>query len=435
MSLKLVTPRIVSAEDDSDSDDEEEPSAYIVGFCTAFIKTFRGQTSSLPIPVYDPASWLQTVFAFNGSAIPACGLHIIGWTTYGFALYMYQLHSGFSMEFSDGIKFFNGFCIFAMVFRLSSANARYLEGLDMVNVVTTTLGGLIQKALCYADRKTPAKTEEDRQYVSRVKADLCRFAILTGNLFQMQNRLSVSADQDDAQHILLLKLQMARSRGLLYDHEFQELNARIICRPWYTRKACTLGTYRKPTPIPAEWAIQKMRMIVGGECGISKHGYVERVMSFFEHDFASLQAALKAIMTFSTVPVPVAYVQMSRLLMTIFLVLFPMQIEASAGIFENVFFPGVVALVFNCLDVVCYMMEDPFGDDPMDIGFMWPMSTVEANMMAQLSETSDSAGEYFEWLDLPADDTWLRPIGVTRIVSLRSERNTLSKLLTEAPRA
>merc|ERR1712137_892770 len=111
------------------------------------------------------------------------------------------------------------------------------------------------------------------------------------------------------------------------------------------------------------------------------------------------------------IPVPLAYIQIARLLLVTFLLVFPFQISADEGLCVNIIFPGMIALVFKCMDQICTNMEDPHGDDASDLKLVTPLQDIEWELITQLEETADPVFDKFVWRYLPEGDEWLLPRG------------------------
>merc|ERR1719408_468228 len=68
-----------------------------------------------------------------------------------------------------------------------------------------------------------------------------------------------------------------------------------------------------------------------------------------------------------TMPFPIGYSQLCKVLMLIFVLGCPYIIETDLGLFANVFFPGVIGIALFGIENVATDLELPFGEDANDL--------------------------------------------------------------------
>merc|ERR1712137_718951 len=122
------------------------------------------------------------------------------------------------------------------------------------------------------------------------------------------------------------------------------------------------------------------------------------------------------------------YMQMTKFLILLFQVLFPLEIPSHDGIFPNLFFPSILAVIFYGMDLMCLDMENPFGDDASDLKIVTPLCDVEVEIMQLLEDKHDQIRDCFVWYTVPAEDEWLRPRKVDKFLSLGSERSAMKHI-------
>jgi len=404
-----------------------------VGFC--LVNHFRlvnnlarGRHWALPDPTYDPKAFLQTCLAHNGSIIPEVANVTVAWGCWAYFIYHLQVVHGWELKLTTGPKFFSGFVIFFTIFRIQAAYKRYLEGLGVVQTILDTIRAITSSIALYMDMKTPSSTPEEVAARVEVKVDMLRWSLLSILLMKVQSRLTHSAGSSiGIDFFRLLRLDLARCRGLLREDEYEEVEELIGIREWPTVRGwwCQEDEVSLPETSPQlpNWCINRLRSLVASQCisNQSKHGFIERLLNVFEGEMKTLQHCANKMFFTGSIHTPLAYVQMGRVLLLVFEAFFPMMIDPAEGLFANVFFPCVVALIFHGLDEICTDMEDPYGDDPGDIKLVTPLQDVEFELACLLEDNQDPALEKFAWRKVPAGDEWLAPRKVRKYLCLRSE--------------
>merc|ERR1712137_1073925 len=227
---------------------------------------------------------------------------------------------------------------------------------------------------------------------------------------------------------------LMRTRGLLHEKEYEVVQELISTGGWsnFTTGCCCPETRYDHTSINrqcglANWALQQLRHRVA-RFTVRQHGTVERVLNLITSDIAILQKHSTKIGQSAAIPVPLDYMQMTKFLIMLFRVLFPLQIPPEAGMFTNLFFPAVLAVIFYGMDLMCTDMEDPFGDDTSDVKIVTPLWDVEVETMRFFEDKADNVQDCFTWHVLPKTDEWLRPRKVTKFLCLESQRKAMERL-------
>jgi len=75
-----------------------------------------------------------------------------------------------------------------------------------------------------------------------------------------------------------------------------------------------------------------------------KYGYMERTLNLLDPHITGMLLCYQHINDNITMPFPIGYSQLCKVLMLIFVLGCPYVIDTSLGVFANVFFPGVIAV-------------------------------------------------------------------------------------------
>eukprot|EP00929_Paragymnodinium_shiwhaense_P012850 TRINITY_DN12073_c0_g1_i2.p1 TRINITY_DN12073_c0_g1~~TRINITY_DN12073_c0_g1_i2.p1 ORF type:complete len:242 (+),score=55.84 TRINITY_DN12073_c0_g1_i2:478-1203(+) len=223
---------------------------------------------------------------------------------------------------------------------------------------------------------------------------------------------------------------MCRIRGLLYKNEYDYLQK--LCgieddespTSWITREGgcCCWRTYgfssERKLKLPM-YGLHLMREAV--QRSVFGGAFPERCLNLFEKDLHGLQLIYTAMIMKGELQDPMNYVQLARWMLLLFVLLFPWQIDAAEGMFMNVFFPTIVAIIFFAMDAISVNFTDPHGDDVSDIKILPPLHGIEGEMMMMLHERDDPAWQAFCCRHVPLDDAWLRPRRAYTYLCLRSE--------------
>eukprot|EP00929_Paragymnodinium_shiwhaense_P025215 TRINITY_DN15311_c0_g1_i1.p1 TRINITY_DN15311_c0_g1~~TRINITY_DN15311_c0_g1_i1.p1 ORF type:complete len:442 (-),score=108.53 TRINITY_DN15311_c0_g1_i1:179-1504(-) len=398
----------------------------------AFYIIATGGGASVTDFEYDPRSWTETLFTIRGSVVPEIIQPLTICVIYSYVAYAVQCHLHYELDFREGPKFFSALSIFFMIFRLQSAHKRYLEGRRHTGKCMDLIRSMIGKTISYLG-KAKKVADEQKEKVEQSKVDMLRLSLLTGILLKLQNRLGRHSSLDQALAKCVL-LDISRIRGLLYEKEYEYLRGLVgvsedTIETIRETCACSLsfegsGKVRIQLTV---YAIHRLRDLIG-DLVLTLKAFPERVLNAFESDLCGLQDVYTSMCMKAEVPDPVNYVQLARLTLITFVMLFPWQIDYREGILINVFFPSIISLIFLGIDIISTNFEDPHGDDISDVKILTPLHEVEKEMMMQLDIADDPARHYFAWRSVPADDGWLRPRNVKSYLCLVSERKAAEAL-------
>jgi len=291
------------------------------------------------------------------------------------------------------------------------------------------------------DVKSPATKPEDVAQTNEWKVDVIRFALVYGFTVKLESRLrhatTIGYLAEEDKH--LIDFDLMRARGLLHAQEFEIVKSLMQKEQWkeYTvGSPCNPETRYDHLDVRTErcglavWALQQIRHRIA-QFTVAKHGTVERVLSFLGGDMRQMQRNHTKILMFAAIPVPIDYMQMTKLLIIFFQIFFPIGIPSHDGVFVNLFFPAILVFIFYGIDIMCSDMEDPFGDDPSDIKIEAPLWEVEVETMQLLQDRCSDVKHRFSWYPVPTDDEWLRPRKVERFLVLESERSAVQEMEKE----
>lgn len=411
------------------------PPRAAKGLWSSFVNVIRNRRFATPDEAYDSSNDWE-VMRQPGTILPRVMWRVIFWTCYAYIVYYVQVHYGYHISLGSGSKFFYTFTSFFIVFRLNGAYQRYCAALVTVQEITDAIRNIIGSTVAYMDVKSPATKEEDIAQTNEWKVDTIRFALVYGFTVKLQSRMRHAASVGflSAQDKELVDFDLMRTRGLLHEKEYEVVQELISTGGWsnFTTGCCCPETRYDHTSINrqcglANWALQQLRHRVA-RFTVRQHGTVERVLNLITSDIAILQKHSTKIGQSAAIPVPLDYMQMTKFLIFLFQVLFPLEIPAKDGFFTNLFFPSILAVIFYGIDMMCTDMEDPFGDDSSDLKIVTPLLDVEVETLQLLEDKNDPIRSRFVWHPVPDDDEWLRPRMVTKFLSLQSERPAMELL-------
>merc|ERR1712137_205545 len=284
------------------------------------------------------------------------------------------------------------------------------------------------------DIKSPAAEPADIARRDEWKVDTIRFTLLFGFTVKLQSRLrhATSVGYLSLEEKEMVEFDLMRARGLLHFDEYTVVEQLVPVAGWNKSVVgcCGQEVRYDNTGLQcglANWALQQLRHHVA-HFAVAPHGTVERVLNFVTADIAILQKHATKIGQTASFPVPLDYMQMTKFLIFMFQILFPLDIPATDGTFTNLFFPAMLAVIFYGIDMMCTDMEDPFGDDTSDLKIVTPLQDVEVETMQLLEDMSDNVRSRFVWHPVPGDDEWLLPRNVSKFLTLTSERPAMMKI-------
>lgn len=97
-----------------------------------------------------------------------------------------------------------------------------------------------------------------------------------------------------------------------------------------------------------------------------------------------------------TTPIPFPYVNLCKVLLTMFLLSTPLITHPSLGFFGNVILPSIVTMSLCGIDAISSELENPFGDDLNDLDILGAIANLESECLTLLELSGDTlAGEAF----------------------------------------
>merc|ERR1719162_2240906 len=78
-------------------------------------------------------------------------------------------------------------------------------------------------------------------------------------------------------------------------------------------------------------------------------------------------------------PTPLPYLQHCRVLFFVFAVVFPMSMDTSKGLFDNVMLPLMIFWAIMGFEVLSGLLENPLGNDEVDMNLYEKVHSLEVN--------------------------------------------------------
>lgn len=385
---------------------------------------------------------------------------------YVFIIYMVGVHYGWRHVLYDegrSIKFLGNFVSFLLVWRLNQCYIRYEAGKEQTSALFSALHSIAGVACAYlrgADEGAlhtigEANNGEDspetlNNLAAAVRINVVRFCLAIGISFKYHCRIAESAytGEDLSQDQLPgLLFDLARLKGLLYPQECSVidlacgLNVHQPVQPSLRRRfsSTTTNASQQSTGVSLKRLDTVRRSILDAStlqegpvleennnapCALlvlliqllrdtvmqpmnQKWGYPERIVNILELYLKEISMTFEQLDRLITIPLPLAYLQHCKLLFLAFIFTYPLTICAEDGVWANVFSPSLLFGALLGFEVLADEMENPIGDDVLDLNTMRMIHELETRLVEIFSVTESKRGALRDAMCTPLGDMQL----------------------------
>merc|ERR1719502_1845815 len=100
-------------------------------------------------------------------------------------------------------------------------------------------------------------------------------------------------------------------------------------------------------------------------------------MNIMESRMVSFANSYEAVDRMVTIPQPSPYVNLCYMLVSVFIMSYPLEVNVEEGIWANVILPWCICLSMIGLSVVAQELENPVGDDTTDLNLLEMVHALE----------------------------------------------------------
>lgn len=350
----------------------------------------------------------------------------------------------------EGIHSLAGFVVFLLVFRLNQCMARYNEGHDtsanlfsaleriLITAFSTTRGAMPdQVRLMHLHPEHKAfKVDTDMalrfsEYATVSKVNTARLTLALAVSYLVHSHLQdVVSDQvgflSDFQMRQIMFLYF-RLQCLLYDEEMelvdqaihvyaddegfqQAISGFLGTRHFRAEVSRHILSKELKSPIlghiPPHTGDQYGGKTVAALPKVVSHmlfrslmepveqpwGYPQRMMNVFAMQLQEVLTCVSRLDTIIKVPLPLIYLQHCRCLLIIFALCYPMSINPTDGVMDNVIMPMFIFWSMLGFEFIAEQLENPLGDDDADINLWEHVHSLE--VQCKTSFNSTEANDY-----------------------------------------
>jgi len=97
---------------------------------------------------------------------------------------------------------------------------------------------------------------------------------------------------------------------------------------------------------------------------------VERVLNLIEGNLRGIETSFSQLDQLIVMPLPLAYLQHCKVIFLAFVIVYPLTLDTFDGFWANVISPGLICMALFGLEVLADAMENPLGDDVLDMNVM-----------------------------------------------------------------
>lgn len=337
---------------------------------------------------------------------------------YGFSLY-FALETVIYDE-KKSIHFLGGFVSFLLIWRLNQCYVRYENGKEQTSVFFSALHSIAGVSCAYlrgsdngALHKCGAKVMEDtlerRKLVDGlaavVKVNTVRLCLAIAIAFKYHCRVAENSSSGEPLEISQVPgvlFELTRLKGLLFDEErliideaagFEE-ETDESGRSSFVVNLQRDGNIPAPRPndndvMPpkkkgASCALPVLLMQLLRDCMMQavyqKWGYPERILNVLEMYMKEITMTFEQLDRLITIPLPLAYLQHCKLLFLSFILTYPLTVNTQHGIWANVISPCILFGALLGFEVLADSMENPIGDDVLDLNIMRMIHDLESRL-------------------------------------------------------
>ena len=395
--------------------------------------------------IYDDRSWLKVIFRWRGSVLPVVWPRILLLILIIYVSYelLGWQHWQFKMlgESEKNLQMLGGTMSFLLIFRANQANARYWEGRTYISRFFADIRDYIMFFNLYirggvrtvnwdcGNKSAIIEEDENDELARRARVTAVRLCLAFAVMLKTHTRLQHSGycfGRISRKTKWAVDWDRFRLRQLLKDWEFHTVDTQfnISCSHASTlkdfEKQFREGYERGP---PSDWPshfkmstepaarahlavayLIKENLVLNMNDAFNSlpHGLKERLVPLMTSLVKSALDSYEGITVIIATPLPLPYVSLCKLLLTVWMVLFPFTEDPSLGLFGGVFIPIFVMLALLGIDAISTELEDPFGDDANDLDISEHIASLESEALALLELSGDvKARDAFVWRRLP----------------------------------
>jgi len=145
-----------------------------------------------------------------------------------------------------------------------------------------------------------------------------------------------------------------------------------------------------------------LRRELFSHCG-KDHGYIERIIGVVDDRVEQLLKHYQDVNQIVTLPFPIGYSQLCKLLMIFFMAGCPFIIDTELGWFANVYFPTLIGAACFGIEHIAIDLELPFGEGANDLNVSESVHALECETLELLGTAglNEEVGKYFCFLCSP----------------------------------
>mmetsp|Transcript_132 Transcript_132/g.291 ORF Transcript_132/g.291 Transcript_132/m.291 type:complete len:567 (-) Transcript_132:52-1752(-) len=360
---------------------------------------------------FSPGAWWAPLVAYSGGVYPRLLAPVLMYFTYCFTLYQICYRTRFILA-ADGQKLIAGCVTFLLVFRVNQCYTRLVKAQDLMVEALTSLRSMVNSALAYSvhcGAQRAGLGEAELEASMLLKVNIIRLAVAFAVSLKYHMRIAeifTGAGVADKAQIWFAAADLIRIKSLLtanesalieqvaglYEEEPEPERNGSYCRcrggekaePSYhadigrrrhpeagSSRRRLLGLHEDPEddyggkPVPL-MLLQMLRgHLVQAIC--KDWGFPERYLNYNEMHLAHISTTFEGLNQLVLTPMPLPYLQLSKLLVLLFMLTFPLAINLDHGIWSNVVVPTLLGSALAGFEIVAASMENPLGDEAADM--------------------------------------------------------------------
>lgn len=412
--------------------------------------------------LYATSSWGDVLLRWHGTVLQKIILMWMLFVVYVGSIYFVQVCTGIQLgcNAKHGGLLGKGLS-FLLVFRANSAYMKYKDALDscvqffgnlrFYAMLSSVLfkGGRGQYVwnrqlgdVGFSLEQRQSLDDFDDHALSHVRVEFSRYCMAMAVSFALHIRLSADSHLYGRLHHsskAALNWDRMRLRTLLTQLEFdivdqalrvehtagdEELYSGVAQPHVFHRRGGGFGWYGGHNPkaaaaadpmaedrhyhVSMEPSYRQMMMLLTFSLKLvlrhcnQQYGCRERFMGQFFASSTELMEIHERVHGAVTVPLPLPYVNLVRILLLTYLLSMPFVVDPEEGFFANVVMPCLSGLALLGIDQIGTEFEIPFGSGPNTIDVQEMLSTLEMELLRMLDYSGDiRAREAFAWMPVP----------------------------------
>lgn len=394
--------------------------------------------------VYDNRTWLGSLYHMTGTVIPniLAPVFIIG--VWSYVAYKAQIWAPeiFEIDAGNAHKILGTFVSFFLIFRTNQAYNRYWHSNNCLKDIQVCCREVCVQFTVYNKggilAKDPKQKEAWEAAATQAKTDAIRYILAFCVSFKLHSRLAYDGymvGEIDQARKEQVDMDRGRLRGLLQAQEFAVVDSMLHIDHEPRRRLTPLGfeTYYR---IGTDVSIRSGHILIffmrslALQCAVNakEWGWLERCLNLTDGSLRKLLLAFEAMDQNITTPLPLPYCHLCKILMFIFLSVFPLVgIHADQGLYLNVIVPCIIAVAMFGIESISMEIEDPFGDDDNDFDTMRIINGIESSIFEVLSCRDDPCLNSFAWIQ--ADPNYK---DCPEFLCALTERNAILAMMPQA---